>query len=47
MGAGLRAPTHLRLFEKLLNLVHGQAPHAKICFNTTPADTAEAVQRWV
>jgi hypothetical protein len=46
-GAGLRAPAHLLLFEKLLNLVHAQAPDAKICFNTTPADTAEAVQRWI
>jgi hypothetical protein len=47
IGAGLRAPEHLRLFEKLINLVHARAPGAKICFNTTPADTAEAVQRWV
>jgi hypothetical protein len=22
-------------------------PRARICFNTTPADTAEAVQRWI
>lgn len=47
IGAGLRAPAHLLLFEKLLNLVHAQAPRAKICFNKTPADSAEAVQRWV
>src|SRR5262249_51874599 len=47
IGAGLRAPAHLLLFEKLINVVHAQAPDAKICFNTTPADTAEAVQRWV
>lgn len=47
IGAGLRAPQHLLLFEKLINLVHQLAPAAKICFNTTPADTAEVVQRWV
>jgi hypothetical protein len=47
IGAGLRAAPHLLLFEKLLNLVHARAPLAKICFNTTPADSAEAVQRWV
>lgn len=47
IGAGLRAPPQLLLFEKLINLVHARAPGAKICFNTTPADTAEAVQRWV
>jgi len=46
IGAGLRAPKQLLLFEKLLNLVHARAPHTKICFNTTPVDTAEAVQRW-
>ena len=47
IGAGLRAPGQLLLFEKLLNLVHARAPRAKICFNTTPADSVEAVQRWV
>ena len=46
-GAGLRASDQLLLFEKLINLVHELAPKARICFNTTPADTAEAVQRWV
>ncbi|MDH2405541.1 hypothetical protein QCM77_37465 [Bradyrhizobium sp. SSUT18] len=48
IGAGLREPKErLLLFEKVLNLVHRLAPDAAICFNTTPADTAEAVQRWV
>jgi len=46
IGAGLRAQNQLLLFERLLNLVHAKAPDAKICFNTTPADSAEAVQRW-
>jgi hypothetical protein len=46
-GAALRAAPHLLLFERLINLVHELAPRAKICFNSTPADTAEAVQRWV
>ncbi|KYG22375.1 hypothetical protein SE92_20910 [Bradyrhizobium sp. AT1] len=48
IGAGLREPKpRLVLFEKVLNLVHRLAPEAAICFNTTPADTAEAVLRWV
>jgi hypothetical protein len=48
IGAGLREPKErLLLFEKVLNLVHCLAPQAAICFNTTPADTTEAVQRWV
>ena len=48
IGAGLRLPPErLPLFEKVLNLVHTLAPKARICFNTTPADTAEAVRRWI
>lgn len=45
IGAGLRAPQHLRLFEALLNQVHRQLPQAAICFNTTAADTVETLQR--
>jgi hypothetical protein len=48
IGAGLREPPErLLLFEKILNLVHVHAPRAAVCFNTSPADTVEAVQRWV
>ena len=48
IGAGLRQPGgRLLLFEKVLNLVHRLAPAARICFNTTPVDSLEAVQRWV
>lgn len=48
IGAGVRAnPSNFLLFEKLINVVHEHAPHAKICFNTLPSDTAAAVKRWV
>jgi hypothetical protein len=47
IGAGVRDEEQLLLFEKLLNVVHGLAPGAKICFNSSPADSAEAVQRWL
>lgn len=48
IGAGVRtAPQQFLLFERLINVVHAKAPTAKICFNTQPADTAEAVQRWL
>ncbi len=48
VGAGVRAdPEHLLLFERLLNLLHEQAPQAKICFNSGPFDTVDAVRRWV
>lgn len=48
VGAGVRtgAPLFL-LFERLVNVIHEKAPHAKICFNTVPEDTAASVQRWV
>ncbi|WP_019832387.1 hypothetical protein [Sphingomonas sp. PR090111-T3T-6A] len=48
IGAGLRQPPELLpLFEKVINLVHQLAPHSRIAFNSTPADTLEAVQRWM
>lgn len=48
IGAGVRTvPAHFLLFEKLINVVHAHAPQAKLCFNTKPTDTAEAVQRWL
>jgi len=49
IGAGLRiVPPYFLLFEKLINIVHRHAPaSSKLCFNSNPADTAEAVKRWV
>lgn len=48
IGAGVRTiPAHFLLFERLINLVHSFAPRARICFNTTPGDTVQAVLRWI
>ncbi|HOE41743.1 MAG TPA: hypothetical protein PLB25_08965 [Rhodoferax sp.] len=48
IGAGVRTITpNFLLFEKLINIVHEHAPTARICFNTKPSDTAEAVKRWI
>jgi len=48
IGAGVRTnPSHLMLFEQLINVVHEHAPQAKLCFNQLPSDIAEAVKRWV
>ncbi len=48
IGAGIRTiPPMFPLFEKIINVVHAGAPHAKICFNTVPEDTAVSVQRWL
>jgi hypothetical protein len=46
IGAGLRTlPPYALLFEALVNAVHELAPQAKFAFNSSPADTAQAVQR--
>jgi len=48
IGAGIRTIAgNFLLFEKLINVVHAHAPQAKLCFNTGPTDTVEAVQRWL
>jgi hypothetical protein len=48
IGAGVRLlPQHTILFEKIINAIHQNAPpSSKICFNTNPSDTVEAVLRW-
>jgi hypothetical protein len=47
VGAGVRAlPQHTVLFEKIINTIHQKAPSSKICFDTNPGDTVEAVLRW-
>ena len=33
-------------FEQLVNIAREYAPTAKLLFNTTPADTVDAVKRW-
>jgi hypothetical protein len=49
IGAGVRIlPQHTFLFERIINAIHQKAqPSSKICFNTNPSDTVEAVLRWV
>jgi hypothetical protein len=48
IGAGIRViPSSFLLFERLINAVHENAPQAKICFNSKPSDSAEAVMRWI
>lgn len=47
IGAGIPSlPEHSVLFEKVMNLIHFSAPLSKIGFNTRPADTLQAMQRW-
>ena len=48
VGAGVRVLSqNTSLFEKIMNTIHQKAPpSSKICFNTNPADTVEAILRW-
>ncbi len=49
VGAGVRVLSqNTILFEKIMNTIHQKAPpSSKICFSTNPADTVEAILRWV
>ncbi|MBI3520209.1 MAG: hypothetical protein HY062_12755 [Bacteroidetes bacterium] len=48
IGAGIRKmDSNFMLFENMINAIHEHAPKAKICFNTNPMDTLQAVQRRV
>lgn len=47
VGAGIRTdPDLFLLFEKVINIIHKNAPQAPIAFNTNPFDTIEAINRW-
>ena len=46
IGAGVRLnPKLTGLFERLVNLVRQHAPQSRLCFNSGPHDSAEAVER--
>ncbi len=48
IGAGVRTdPDLFLLFERMVNVVHREAPSSRIAFNTLPFDSVEAVRRWV
>lgn len=48
IGAGVRmAAEHTLLFERLVNLLIEQAPGIRLCFNTSPETTIDALRRWV
>ena len=48
IGGGIRkAPEYLELFERVVNLSRVHAPTAAIAFNSTGADSLDAVRRWL
>ena len=48
IGAGLRTlPPMAVQFELLMNVLHEQAPKAKLAFNTRPDNSDKAALRWL
>jgi hypothetical protein len=48
VGAGLRTlPPLAEQFERLVNVLHRQAPEAKLAFNSQPDDSDKAALRWL
>lgn len=48
IGAGVRmAAEHTLLFERLVNVVTEIDPGIRLCFNTSPETTIDALRRWV
>jgi hypothetical protein len=47
ISGGIRlVPQNTAMFEKIINAIHQEAPpSSKICFNTNPGDTVEAILR--
>jgi hypothetical protein len=48
IGAGLRIlPPLAEQFERLINVLHEQAPQARLAFNSRPDDSDRAALRWL
>ncbi|WP_329090229.1 MULTISPECIES: hypothetical protein [unclassified Streptosporangium] len=48
IGGGVRmAPEHTLLFERLVNVLVETTPGIRLCFNTSPETTVDALRRWV
>lgn len=48
IGAGVRmAAEHTLLFERLVNVLVELVPGIRLCFNTSPETTIDALRRWV
>ncbi|WP_329389759.1 hypothetical protein OG625_37135 [Streptomyces sp. NBC_01351] len=48
IGGGIRLlPENTLLFERLVNVLTEAAPGIRLCFNTGPENTVEALRRWI
>jgi hypothetical protein len=46
-GAVRMLPQYTLLFERLVNVLTDAAPGIRLCFNTAPENTLEAIRRWL
>lgn len=48
VGGGIRMiPEHTELFERIVNVLHEVTPRIRLCFNTAPDNTVDALRRWI
>ncbi|MEU6877684.1 hypothetical protein [Streptomyces sp. NPDC046712] len=48
IGGGVRMiPEHTLLFERLVNVLTEAVPGIRLCFNTSPETTIDALRRWI
>jgi hypothetical protein len=48
IGGGIRMmPQHTELFERIVNVLHEVSPGIRLCFNTAPDNTVDALRRWI
>ena len=48
IGGGIRMiPEHTELFERIVNVLSEVSPGIRLCFNTAPDNTVDALRRWV
>jgi len=48
VGGGIRLmPEHTLLFERIVNVLHEVSPGIRLCFNTAPDNTVDALRRWI
>ena len=48
IGGGVRLmPEHTELFERIINVLHEMSPGIRLCFNTAPDNSIDALRRWI
>jgi hypothetical protein len=48
IGGGIRmVPEHTELFERIVNVLLDVSPGIRLCFNTAPDNTVDALRRWI